>query len=297
MALIACLLAIDRVTALMLDFAYAHSGASPLAQVRAANADTVVVGTSTAKYAFFPKSWPSQMVNIAQDGQTVLFSIGMAVALRDSPNVKRIIVGIDPYDLRSGLDNPSAVRIWRIAPLIYKQPEIASLLERTRPATQAPISLASWRFRGSAHKVIERIGRNAPPPYRSLPQGEVEIPVLDRTPPKQKPRIHPSLHEYLLRLHDVLIASGQQLVLVVTPAYLNLRWDLPDQTPLLDELVARLSGVKLCDLTKLETEQYKSLIRDPENFHDNIHLTRKGAKRYTKFIARSVESSCPSSVH
>jgi len=291
-AVIAGLLLLDRITALILSAAYDRSGASPLAQVRHVKASTVVVGTSTAKAAFVPELWPDRMVNLAQDGQTVLFSIAAARAMLEAPTVKRIIVGIDPFDLSSGLTNPAAARIWRIAPLVATLPEVAPLLRKTRSVTDAPVALASWRFRGEVGKIVNGLGSTAPPPYKPLPAGELREPQLNRTAPVTPHRMHASLEPYVTVLRDLARMPGRQVVLVVTPAYQNARYDLPEQAQLIAELRQRLTGTSVCDLMSVETPRLAEIRGERANFFDAIHLSGEGARGYAREMARVVAERC-----
>ena len=286
------LIALDRSIAFVLDRLYARSGASPLAQVRAAGSDTVVVGTSTARYAFHPEAWPSTMVNIAQDGQTIFFTIASAIAMRDAPKVKRIIMGIDPYDLLTGIKNPATERIWRIAPLIYNQPETSNLLAITRPDGRAPIALAMWRFRGATDKVIGKLGKLSPPKFIALPARPQNEPKLNNDAPEKPPKIHPSLFAYIDALREFSISEQRTLILTVTPAYKNPRWNLPDQTPLIQQLLSELRGAHICNLMTMDNEQYDIILAQQENFHDGIHMTREGAMAFTRMIADLSSKHC-----
>lgn len=292
LAVIAGLLALDRAMAAILDAGYARSGASPLAQVKHAQAHTVVVGTSTAKAAFTPAHWPDKLVNLAQDGQTVLFSIAAGRAMLEAPSVKRIIVGIDPFDLATGLSNPAAARIWRIAPLVATIPEIAPLLRQTRSVTEAPVALESWRYRGEVGKIINGLGKTEPPPYRALPAGDLKEPQLNRASPVKSQLMHASLEPYAVVLRRLAATPGRQVVLVVTPAYMNARFDLPEQAQLIAELRKRLSGAPVCDLMSLDTPAITSVRDKRANFFDNIHLSGDGAAAYSREMARIVKEKC-----
>lgn len=292
LAVIAGLLLLDRATAAILDGGYARSGASPLAQVKHARAHTVVVGTSTAKAAFMPQQWPDTLVNLAQDGQTVLFSIAAARAMLAAPSVKRIIVGIDPFDLSTGLSNPAAARIWRIAPLVATIPEVAPLLRQTRSVTEAPVALESWRYRGEVGKIVNGLGKTEPPPYRALPAGDLKEPQLNRASPVKPQLMHASLEPYAAVLRRLASTRGRQVVLVVTPAFMNARYDLPEQAQLIAELRKRLSGAPICDLMSVDTPPIAEIRGKRASFFDNIHLSGDGAAAYTREMARLVQAKC-----
>ena len=286
------LFAIDRGTAAGLEWLYSRSGESLLAPIQSTGAETVVVGTSTAKYAFLADGWPGEMVSVAQNGQTIFFSIAAALAMKDAPTVQNIIIGIDPYDLQSGLDNPSAERIWRIAPLIYNEPNSSALLRATRPASAAPIDLASWRFRGTVDRILRRLGKLEPEGYHELPAKPQKRPVRNTAPPADIPKIHTSLHPYIEALRRFAIASNKIITLVVTPAYYDPRWSLPDQEPLLDDLAARFQGANICNLTKLDGAEFQTIYKTETNFHDGIHMSRRGAELYTELIAKRIDIDC-----
>lgn len=292
LAILAAFFVIDRAIGFLLDAAYTRSGYSPLAQVQYAQADTVVVGTSTAKAAFDPRHWASKMVNIAQDGQSVLFSIAATLAMERASSVKRVVIGIDPQDLLTKMSDPSAKRIWRIAPLVYTLPEVAPMLDETRPFTEAPIALASWRFRGAVEKILRKVGKAAPPPFRELPVASVAEPKLDRSPLSDVPRINEGTARYLSVLRNFIKNSDVQLIFVVTPAYKNKRFDLPTQAALIAALRDRLAGAQVCDLMDFNSPVLDEFRRDPKNFFDNVHLSGRGAPRYTEIMADVISEKC-----
>ncbi len=290
--LLAGLFALDRTVGAALGWAYNHSSASPLGTLHASQADTVVIGTSTARYALVPSAWRTRLVNLAQDGQTVLFSIALARILLSENTVKRIIIGIDPYDLNSGLSNPSAARIWRIAPTVRAFPDIAPLLTATRPTNAALSKLsAAWIYRGTVPQIVRSIRSGFTSSYTALTPGTPIEPRKANGRETARP-FSTSLEPYIDALVMAARGSGTQIVLVVTPAYKDNRAARPDQAQLLDELRARLKDAPVCDLTGIDTPALQELRLQPANFHDNIHLTEAGGGAYTRELQTVIDQRC-----
>lgn len=289
-ALLLGFFALDRCAGGLLAFAYNHSDASPLVALRASGADTVVIGTSTAKYAFVSDLWPTKLINFAQDGQTVLFSIALARALAPQDNVKQIIIGVDPYDLNSGLSNPGASRVWRIAPIVGAFTDIAPILSDTRPTKAAALlSLsATWSYRSLLPQVLRGIGGKAFPIYQPLSAGPLFEPATPRSNIEQLQFSH-SLDRYIEALARAARRPELQLTLVVTPAYQD---DRNDQPHLLDELRRKLGDAPVCDLTRVDTPVLRELRSRADYFHDNIHLTEPGARVFTREINALISQRC-----
>lgn len=289
-ALGAGLLAADRLVALGLDALYSRSGASPVAVLNAAAPDTVVVGSSTGKSSVHPDRWPSKLVNFAEDGQTVFYSIAAARAFADVPSVHRIIVAVDPGDLISGLDNPSAKRVWKIAPLIAAIPDVAPMLKQTRTVTDAPFFLTSWRFRGEVDEIVSKLGKTDVKPFRSLPPGQLSEP---RTPsPEGTAAVHSSLRPYVDVLAKVAKRPGIEVVLTITPIYRDRYQFRGRETAVLKDFKARLGSAPVCDLMDVDTPLLEKIRNEPENFHDAVHLTERGALAFTTELARLVGDRC-----
>ncbi len=291
-ALLAGLLVLDRAAGAVLGWTYARSGASPVRAVAEARPDTVVVGTSSAKYAIDPRAWAGgRLVNLAQDGQTILFSIAAGRVLADAPGVKRIIIGIDPYDLNSGLANPSAPRVWRIAPSVATIPEIASMLAATRPDTAPLLAvLRTWPYRGALDEIWRGLRRPAPPAYVALRPGPVEASPPD--PPGFNLPFSATLDPYIPVLAEIARRPGLEVVLVTTPAYRDDRAARPAQKALLATLVGRLKGAPVCDLTGVDTPALAALRDNPAHFKDAIHLSGPAAALYTAELSALVEARC-----
>ena len=291
-ALGAGLLAADRVLAIGLDALYAHSGASPVAVLNAAKPDTVVVGSSTGKSAIHPEVRPGRLVNFAEDGQTVFYSIAAARAFADVDSVKRIIVAIDPGDLLIGLENPSAKRVWKIAPLIAAIPEVAPMLKQTRSGTEAPFFLTSWRFRGEVGEVIAKLGKTKPKPYRPLPEGHVAEPKPSGAEGNAAAQVHPSLQAYVNVLASVAARKDKQVILIISPMYRATYGTRVTEPAVLADFRKRLGSAPVCDLMDVDTPALVAVRSNPTHFHDSVHLTEAGARAYTAELARLVGEKC-----
>ncbi|QUS39091.1 hypothetical protein RPMA_09775 [Tardiphaga alba] len=290
-SLLAALFLLDRISGAALTFAYNKSSASPLVALRASGAATAVVGTSTARYAIVPTAWPSNLVNFAQDGQTFFYSIAMARILSSEPNVRRIILGLDPYDLNSGLSNPSASRVWRIAPTINAYPDLAPLLADTRPGGSSVLTfLATWPYRGAITQIIRGFGKSLVPQYAQLAAGSV---VEPSTQGEFAPlAFSASLDPYIDVLSNVARRPDLQIILVVTPAYKDDRAAHPAQAQLISELIRRLKGAPVCNLTGIDTPALDAVRSNSANFHDNVHLTEGGGRTYTEELNRLIGQHC-----
>lgn len=287
-AFIGGFLLLDRLVAAGLTLAYQRSTASPLRVVELLKPQAVVVGTSSAKYAILPAAWPKPMVNFAQDGQTIFYSLALADAIARQGKTPDILIGVDPFDLETGIDNPSAERVWRIAPLLAASPEWRVLLSQARPASSKMLLLRSWAFRGTIPGLFNGLLRSRAPRYIPLPAGAVIPPEFEPDHPRA---FHPSVIRYATLLAATAAHSGTRLTLVVTPAFMDPRTDKPSQRALVNEL-ARLLGANTCDLSRIENPAIAVLRDQPGNFRDGIHLTEAGARTYTGELASAFAMRC-----
>jgi len=291
-AILLGLFALDRLGAGALHFALMRSNASAELLMSKVRPDTVVVGTSTAKYSFRPDAWNGKLLNFAQDGQTVVFSIAQAAALPPTDTLRRLIVVIDAGDLRQGMKNPDVSRVWRMAPAIAAHPEIASLL---KPQT-SPWRPMAWshlyRYRGTVEDIVKGLIRPRTVAYDVLQPGRVREPRANgnRTSKAKLRDIDPSLDGFIGLLKATTERLKVTLILVAPPAYK--RPPPPEDRQVFAELAGRLQGVPLCNLLEVETPELQRIRDAADNFHDDVHLDGGGATAYTREMQRLIAERC-----
>ena len=291
-AILVGLVALDRFGAAALRFAYTNSTASPETLLSQVRPDTVVIGTSTAKYSFRPDAWDGKLLNLAQDGQTVVFSIVYAAILPPIEGLRRLIVVIDATDLRLGMKNRHISRVWRLAPSIAAHPEVASILKPPL-ASWEPLAWSHlYHYRGAVEDIVKGLFRPNTVSYQALQPGRVEEPRANPSPDsKAKFRdLDPSLDDMIALLKSTTTRLGVTLVLV-SPLEYKRPPNARDRY-VFSELVARLQGIPVCNLLGIETPELRR-IRDKANyFHDEVHLDGRGATAYTREMDRVIKERC-----
>jgi hypothetical protein len=298
-AILIGLFALDRLGAVVLRAAYGRSSASPDLLLPVVRPDTVVVGTSTAKYSFRPDAWKGKLLNLAQDGQTVIFSIVQAAVLPPVGSLRRLIVVVDAGDLEEGLRNPNVARVWRIAPALAEHPQIEALLKPER-SPWAPLAWSHlYRYRGSVEDIVKRLIRPETAAYEALKPGPVSKPHRVVNDTKKKPRtesearghdLDPSLDRFIALLGSTARRLGVHLILVAPLAY-----ERPltvSKKRVLSELVQRLKGAPVCNLFDVDTPELRRIRDKPGYFHDEVHLDGPGATAYTREMMRVIAERC-----
>jgi hypothetical protein len=284
------LFALDRLGADALQFALKRSSASTDLLMAKLRPDTVVVGTSTAKYSFRPDAWNGKLLNLAQDGQTVVFSIVQAAVLPPSDGLRQLIVGIDAGDLRAGMNNPDVARVWRIAPAIAAHPEIASLLKPQMSPWQPMAWSHLYRYRGTVEDIAKGLIRPRAVAYEVLQPGPVREPRAGKAAKEKRRDIDPSLDGFIGLLKSTAERLGVTLILVAPPVYKRPP-SLGDRR-VFAELAERLNGVPLCNLLDAETAELARIRDAADNFHDDVHLAGPGAAAYTREMQRLIAERC-----
>ncbi len=296
MALLAAVLiglfALDRLGAAALRFAYTHSTASPEMLLARVRPDTVVIGTSTAKYSFRPDAWNGKLLNLAQDGQTVVFSIVYAAVLPATDGLQRLVVVIDAADLRLGMKNPNLSRVWRIAPAIAGHPEISSLLKPPLPSREPLAWSHLYRYRGAVEDIVKGLIRPKTVAYEALEPGRVHPPNV-KSSSKSAGKFHdldPSLDKVIALLKQTTRRLGATLVLVSPLAYK--RPPTERDRLVFSELAAKLQDVPVCNLLGVETPELQRISDEAKYFHDEVHLDGRGAAAYTREMQRVIGDRC-----
>ena len=284
------LFALDRLGADALQFALKRSSASTDLLMAKVRPDTVVVGTSTSKYSFRPDAWNGTLLNLAQDGQTVVFSIVQAAVLPPTRSLRYLIVGIDPGDLREGMKNPNVSRVWRIAPAIAAHPAVAALLKPQMSPWQPMAWSHLYRYRGTVEDIAKGLIRPRTVAYEVLQPGPVREPRAGAASQAKRRDLDPSLDGFIDLLKSATQRLGVTLILVAPPVYKRPppaadRW-------VFSELADRLQGVPLCNLLEVETPEIARIRHAAGDFHDDVHLDGPGATAYTREIQRLIAERC-----
>jgi hypothetical protein len=286
------LFALDRVGAAALRFAFTRSMVSPEMMLTQGRPDTVVIGTSTAKYSFRPDAWNGKLLNLAQDGQTVVFSIVYAAVLPTTDSLKHLVVVIDAGDLRIGMSNPNLSRVWRIAPALAGHPEISSLLKSPLPWHE-PLGWSHlYRYRGTVEDIIKGLIRQKPASYEALAPGRVSPPGNNNSSKSTGTHRHldPALDKIVALLKATTKRLRTTLVLVSPLAY---KRPSPEEDRLVfSELAAKLQDIPFCNLLDVETPELRRIRDEAKYFHDEVHLDGRGAIAYTREMQRVIDDRC-----
>lgn len=289
------ILGIDQGGALFLDWAYKRSTMSPLVRIKLSGAETLVLGSSTAKYAIDSDHFLANSLNVGEDGQGIFYTATILHTLPENGAIKRVVAMVDPSGLNSGFKSSNLKHLWRYAPLSRDNPQIGEWLKASD--TWAPIKLLSglFTYRAVGREVVKEWLRPRKQFYAYEPLiGQAEpikvSPEIDDTAPVQ---ISPEG----LKLLDTLAEDARrlqiQLIVAVSPFPGYLREEQTKYVEIFSSIRDRLSEVRFCDLTKSSPKALREFILDPKYFWDGPHLNQTGAQVYSRILAERIETECP----
>jgi hypothetical protein len=292
--LAALLVAADQGGGALLGAAWPHSTANPIAAPIRAEAQTLVLGSSTAKRAFDPAALGPGSYNAAEDGQGLFF---VAAYMRNLPSrvpYGRVFLGLDPDEFAAGLASPNTRNLKRMAPFAARDRQLFSEIAIHDRDLETKFHSGLYPFRGA---VVSTLWRWAFPKtdgdgYAPLPGRLAAYPAWrpDAKPPAAM--AYPAEAAFA----DILSQAAQreiQLVLVVTPLAGGHR---RERDPLYAPIMAairKLAAGAACDLTAKESPEIDALAADPALFHDGAHLNAEGARRYSRLVADLAARHCP----
>ncbi len=293
LAITVLVLLIDQFGGLFLRAIYPQSTISAIGRIAQAAPATLILGSSTAKQAIDPAAFLPATYNAAENGQSLFHAVAMLRNLPPMTNLQRVVIGLDPDDLVSGYKSGNVARLWRLAPLAYKDRLLRQWLGQADPLVDIKFLSGLFPYRRIAPSVIDqwlrpRTNGNG---YQAL-EGEMDDPLKLRSP-SAPAVIAPESADLLAALAEAAGRRNIQIVTVATPLAGYLREQDPLFAPAFQAVRTALAGTDSCDLTTYTAPWLESFIREPSNFWDGPHLNRQGAIAYSTALAEVIRSECP----
>ncbi|MHA1564053.1 MAG: hypothetical protein ACTSX7_01965 [Alphaproteobacteria bacterium] len=293
LAIIVLVVLIDQLGGLFLRNIYLKSTNSPIGRIAQAAPANLVLGSSTAKHAIDPAAFLPATYNAAENGQSLFHAVAMLRSLPPNTGLQRVIIGLDPDDIVSGYKSNNVSRLWRLAPLAYKDKVLRGWLGQTDTLVDIKFLSGLFPYRRIAPSVVDQWlrPRTTGNGYDAL-EGEMagELSLRLSSEPMV---IAPESADLLAALAAAAKRLDLQIVTVATPLAGYLREQDPLFAPALQAMRGALAGTDHCDLTTYTAPWLENFIRQRQNFWDGPHLNRQGAIAYSTALAEVVETQCP----
>lgn len=287
------LIAFDQGAGLFLDHVYRNSSRSPLARMTMSGPATLVLGSSTAKYAIDPDAFLPATYNGAANGANLFYVAAIMRNLPRTPNLKRIVIGFDPADFISGYRSPNFKRLWLIAPLGRRDPLLRDWLTLDEPVKRAHFLSGLLLYRGEVVPLIRQWLKPRPLDngYAPLESAGMTIPGMG-APMLGAAPVAPESAEAVRLIAEAARRLDVQVISVITPMAGRIRESDSLFGNGLAAIRSGLAGARHCDLLGLESADIGSLVLTSGYFLDGAHLTGSGAATYSKILARQIARHC-----
>lgn len=294
-ALVAALVALDRLGGAALDALYAQSPVNPVHRIAASGARNVVLGSSVSKYAVDPAHFLPRSFNAGANGQGMFYAVALLRNLPGDAPVDRAVLGLDPAELHSGMDDPNLPHLARLSPLARNDPWLRKMLAAGDPLFELKALSRLYFHRGSLVSALkgllrpETLGDGFEPLTGVAHEGQRPDPAsLEGAPLAPAPESLSALEAGLAAANE----RGIQVVAVVIPLFGRERAEEPKFAKLMAAARERLAAAGACDLTAVETPELDAIRSDPSLYFDGPHMNAKGARRYSRELARLVRERC-----
>lgn len=277
----------DQLGGMLMDYVYPRSTATPVGRILNANPENLVLGSSTSKYAIYPDAFLPATRNGAENGQSLYYSAAVLHALPAGTSLRRVFIGIDPSDLKEGLEVSTLKHLWKVSPLARLDLSLRERLDHTR--TVHPLEFVSGLYphRNGLFKIIGQYFTPRPPKdslyswyngnmHELTPAGPVE---------GEPPALHPAARKALEEIAADANRLGVQLALFTAPVYGRLREHDPANQGLYAAMRDAFRGTDVVDLTRHDEPRLDDFIQDVNNFWDGPHLNAAGAPAFSRILA------------
>lgn len=288
------LLTLDQGGAWLLDRVIERSTWSPLVKVERSKAETLVLGSSTAKYAVDAAHFLPNSLNAGENGQGVFYTAAILSALPNAGSLKRVVALIDPGGLSSGFNNNNLKHLWRYAPLARRAPQLRPWLRATDPWASVKLLSGLFAYRDDGRRVVKYWLRPETEfyPYEPLVGRKHAIDASQ----KSLDGVSLPTSKEGLALLDRMAADvtrlGVKLVVAVTPVPGLLREEHAQFAAVFIDIRSRLAKTDFCDLTLNPPDSVRVFSLDADNFWDGPHLNQRGARAYSAMLAERIINEC-----
>lgn len=279
-------LAADQIGGKLMDHMYLRSTATPLGRILNAGPENLVLGSSTSKYAIMPGAFLPGTRNGAENGQSMYYAAAVLRAMPEGTNLRRVFLGIDPGDLRYGLEVTTLKHLWNVSPLARLDPNLRERLDATRKVHPLEFVSGLYPHRNRISKIVKQYFFPHPPKDNPYSWYSGQAHELNPAGPVEgkAPALHPAARKALEEIAVDAKRLGVQLVLFTSPVYGRVREHDPANQGLYATLRTILGGVDLIDLTRHDEPRLDDFAADMNNFWDGPHLNDVGAKTYSRIL-------------
>lgn len=284
----------DFAAGAFLGVVYRQSTLNPEFRVEKSNPKTLVLGSSTAKYAFDPSVMDDATYNAAENGQAMFSATAFLRNMPDDLRIKRIIFGIDLPDFARGYKSPNMKYLKSLAPLAIEDDTLRAQLSLADPTIRFKYLSGLYPFNGITRQVVFKwmwpdvVGNG----YKPLDQETTRIP---------KPRVWkwsrdvppPESMKSFKELIKLSRKMGAELIVISTPwaGQPFLAYN-PAFTVIMKKIRPIMAAGGVCDLTTVKPPGVATLASDPRMFKDRDHLNGRGAKAYSAIVRNLIDTNC-----
>ena len=290
------LVGLDRLGGWILGEVYQRSTASPVYRIARAQPHTLILGSSTGKYALDPAAFPHAAYNAAENGEGAFYVGAVMRNLRPSPELKRIIFALDPGQLIQGYRDSNMRNLWRYAPLGRDDAVVRRWLAASDPLAPLKFLSALFPYRGLAPWIVEewRHPSTHGNGYSALTGSTMELVQGRRDTPAVWPwaPLSPEGRQLLREIADAADRLEVQMIVLVTPVFGRDRADDPRVALELATMRRTFSRIDFCDLTTVEAPDLPAITKNPSYYYDGAHLNRSGASVYSRLVSRLLRERC-----
>jgi hypothetical protein len=284
---------VDVLFGLGMDRIYARSSQNPVAQIVRSRAQTIIAGSSTAKYSLAPAVLAGTVYNAGENGQSGYYVAALLGALPENSAVRRLIFVLDLADIADGLNGANTRNLRAFAPWAGRDRKLREWIAHDMPAARWALRSGLYRYRTLAPNIIARWlwPRWRADGFTPL-QGSFE-PLPSSIGGQHKPLLpDPSGFAMLEAITAEVSRRQLELVVLVTPILGQDRSTDASYRPALEAMRRVFAKVKFCDLTSLRDERLDRVISMPALFHDGPHLNGDGARHYTGIVSSQIRQHC-----
>jgi len=293
--LAAVLILFDLAGGRILRGVYAQSTVNPIARAVMSKPETVILGSSTAKYGLDPAAMGAGVYNAAENGQALFYAAAFLRNLPANSGIKRIVLGIDLPDVAMGYKSSNMKYLRKLAPLAGSDTSLRKQIGTIDPFVEFKFFSGLYPFQGVARRVVfEWLWPiDAGNGYTPLAETMNRIPKTRKWSDSIIAMPDESAAEFL-EIVELSKKNRIQLVVVSPPwaaqPYLQREDEFRDIVATIRSVMEQ-NGV--CDLTREYPPELEAVSQNPSLFKDRDHLNGHGARVYGKIVSQMIGRKCP----
>lgn len=263
--------------------------------------ELLVLGSSTIARALNPKILEEntgfKSYSLAKDGTGLFYSTSIIRNIPKNNNLKYVILGIDPIHFSSGYNSNSFKQIKRLAPFANEDKLLNDYLKildknfsfknlfftyKYKDFYKSKIKENLYFHKNSKYNFFPLMGSKIN--YKLQPQININDSILETAN---------EVKELLFDLSISLKKYNFKLILVTAPEYKTQQRTIQKRfVDIINEISNALKENNICDLSKLNNFDIRSIVDEPKLFYDFSHLNIDGANKFTNIIANKILNKC-----